>query len=126
MILKSTKKTYLFSLSFLIDTKHWAKIWERIKNKKSRAKNILKAISSGKVFLFKSKWISSFEAFQIGQRLLEDKYLTNSFIKNISFLTQDIWMILPKIYMFKGVIMISFDNCKNCKNVISLCTPLKF
>lgn len=27
-------------------------------------------------------------------------------------------MILSKIYIFQGVIMINFDNCKNCKNVI--------
>ncbi len=66
MILKSTEKIYLFFLSSLIDTKRWTKILERNTNQKSRTKNILKAISSGKVFLFKSKWISNFEAFQLG------------------------------------------------------------
>lgn len=102
MILKSTEKTYLFSLSFLKDTKGSAIIWEGIKNKKIRTKNILKAISSGKVFLFKSKWISSFEAFAIGQRLLEDKYLTDCFfIEKISFLAQDIEWFCPKYIFFR-------------------------
>ena len=98
MILKSTEKTYPFFLYFLRDTKGWAEIWERIKNKKNRTENIFKVISSGKVFLFESKWILSFEAFQISQRLFEDKYLTDcSFIEKKSFLTQGIWMILYKI-----------------------------